>query len=132
MIKRLGGFRRNLRQEVNAKSKYYFYDTGIRNAVISQFNDVTKRDDVGKLFENYLFMERVKKCEYQEIWSNQYFWRTYDQQEIDLVEEHGGELYGYEFKWSGKEKGAPRSWTETYTNSHYQVINRDNYLEFIV
>jgi len=132
VIKRLDGFRRNLRQEVTAKSKYYFYDTGIRNAVISQFNDIGNRNDVGQLFENYVLMERTKKCAYQEIWTNQYFWRTYDQQEIDLIEEGGGQLHGYEFKWGGKEKRAPRSWTETYSHSHYQIINRDNYLDFIV
>jgi predicted AAA+ superfamily ATPase len=102
VIVRLGAFSRNLRQEVVSKSKYYFIDNGIRNAVIAQFNGLDQRNDLGALWENFMFIERLKYRAYHSLHANMYFWRTYEQQEIDLVEEHDGGLYGYEFKWSGK------------------------------
>jgi len=95
----LTGFSRNLRSEITKKNKYYFYDNGIRNAIISNFNDLSLRDDVGKLWENFLFMERLKKREYNHIYANAYFWRTWEKQEIDLIEEEGWKLHAYEFKW---------------------------------
>src|SRR3989344_5919643 len=93
------GFSRNLRKEISKKSKYYFYDIGIRNALINNFNPLHVRDDVGKLWENYLIIERLKFRAYTGLYANAYFWRTWDGQEIDLVEERGGKLFGYEFKW---------------------------------
>lgn len=84
------------------------------------------------LWENYVFIERLKKQEYQSISANNYFWRTYDQQEIDHVEEREGALFGYEFSWGERtKKKPPRAWLETYPNATYEVINRDNYLDFI-
>lgn len=127
----LRGYSRNLRSEVTKKSKYYFWDNGIRNAVINNFNDLNTRDDVGALWENYLVAERLKKQEYKKIYSNNYFWRTWNGQEIDWVEEREGKLYGYEFKWSNKKKIAPTKWTETYTNASFKLIHQDNFLEFV-
>lgn len=100
VIFRLGGFSRNLRGEVTSKAKYYFYDLGIRNALIAQFNGIDQRNDQGPLWENFALVERLKHRTYARIDANAYFWRTYDGQEIDLVEEREGQLYGYECKWS--------------------------------
>lgn len=131
VVFRLPGFSRNLRKEISKNARYYFYDTGIRNALINNFNTLHMRDDVGMLWENYVIMERIKRQEYLALSANNYFWRTYDQQEIDFVEERGGKLYGYEIKWK-KGSGKPaKAWLETYKNASYEIINRDNYLEFI-
>ena len=132
IIFNLRGFNRNLRKEVTKKSKYYFYDNGIRNAVISNFNNLELRNDIGSLWENFIFIERLKKRSYNGIYANPYFWRTWDQNEIDLVEERGGKLFGYEIKWPNKNVKPPGKWASTYSNSEFKVINRDNYLEFIV
>lgn len=127
------GFSRNLRKEVTKNSRYYFYDNGVRNAVINNFNLPNLRGDMGMLWENYLVMERLKKQAYAGIFSNNYFWRTYDQKEIDWVEEREGKLFGYEIKW-GKATGrrAPRDWVETYDNAGFQSINQENYLPFVL
>jgi len=130
VIIRVNGFSRNLRKEIVKNSRYYFYDNGIRNALINNFNDLNTRNDVGQLWENYIILERLKKRKYTQIFANQYFWRTYDQKEIDLVEERSGKLYGYECKWSKNPK-PPKEWLKTYKNAKYQIINRDNYLKFI-
>ena len=127
----LRGFSRNLRKEVTKKSKYYFYDIGIRNAIVSNFNPSSLRDDVGKLWENFIIMERIKKQEYEKIYSNNYFWRTWDGKEIDWVEEREGKLYGYELKWKPKGKKSPDEWAATYKNSEYIVISQNDYLKFI-
>lgn len=131
VIYNLRGFSRNLRKEIAKKSKYYFYDTGVRNAIIFNFNPLELRDDVGKLWENFIVMERLKKQSYKTIYANNYFWRTWDGKEIDFVEERGGRLYGYEFKWSGSSKKAGKEWNKFYPNALFEVINRDNYLKFI-
>jgi len=132
VVYRLGAFNRNLRQEITNKSKYYFLDNGIRNALIAQFNGLEQRNDIGQLWENFVFVERMKKRAYTPIYANIYFWRTYDQQEIDLVEEREGVLQGYEAKWSSK-KGlrSPRWWLKTYSNAEYKVITPENYLDFV-
>ncbi len=133
VIYRLNGFSRNLRQEVTNKSKYYFLDNGIRNALIVQFNGLDQRNDLGRLWENFMIVERLKYRAYLPLHANIYFWRTYQQQEIDLIEEHDGKLFGYEFKWS-QVKGVrpPSRWVETYHNSEFQVISPDNYLQFLL
>lgn len=132
VIVNIRGFSRNLRKEVTKTSKYYFYDNGIRNALINSFNLLDLRDDTGHLWENYLVIERIKKQEYQQIFSNNYFWRTYEKKEIDWVEEREGKLFGYEIKWSDKKKvKPPKDWIETYKNAEFEVINQENYLEFI-
>lgn len=127
----VGGFSRNLRKEVSKTSRYYFYDNGVRNAVIKNFNLLDSRDDTGQLWENYLFTERMKKRSYLNIDANYYFWRTYQQQEIDLVEERGGKLFGYEFKWSDKKVTAPSDWRKSYPEADFKIINQDNFLGFI-
>ncbi len=128
---RVDGFSRNLRKEVSKMSRYYFYDNGVRNAVIGNFNFLDKRNDVGQLWENFLFIERLKKREYKDIYANNYFWRTYDQKEIDLVEEREGKLYGFEFKWGEKKSKPPKEWLENYDNAEFKVINKENYLDFV-
>ena len=133
VIRSLGGFSRNLRKEVTTKKKYYFLDVGIRNALISQFNSFDNRDDIGALFENFCFMERIKKHEYEEYYGNHYFWRTYDGQEIDFVEEYDGKLSTFECKFSEKKQPSPpKEWSSSYSKSSFSVVNRKNYLDFIL
>jgi len=132
VLYRVYGFSRNLRQEISNKSKYYFYDNGIRNALIAQFNDLDQRNDTGQLWENFVFIERMKRRAYAHIYANDYFWRTYQGQEIDLLEEREGNLFGFEMKWSTRKAAAPpKLWRETYPNAPYQVVTPDNYLDFI-
>jgi len=133
VIVRVNGFSRNLRQEITKKAKYYFLDNGIRNAVIAQFNEVDQRNDVGQLWENFVLMERLKRRTYFPLFGNMYFWRTYDQQEIDLVEEREGKLFAYECKWSERKRvGPPKKWTETYPEAEFAVITPANYLDFVL
>lgn len=127
----LYGFSRNLRKEYTKTPRYYFWDNGIRNAVISNYNFLNTRDDVGKLWENYCLSERLKKTSYEQIIGNRYFWRTYDQKEIDLIEERGGKLYGFEFKWKEDKVKPPKDFMNSYPGSEYRVVNKDNYLDFI-
>lgn len=127
----LRGYSRNLRKEINKKSKYYFLDNGIRNAVISSFNPLNMRDDVGKLWENFLVVERIKKQNYQKIYANNYFWRTWEQKEVDFVEEREGKLFGFEFKYSPDKTKVPVEFLSTYPNATIEIINPENYLDFI-
>ncbi|MDZ7341489.1 MAG: ATP-binding protein [candidate division KSB1 bacterium] len=131
IIKKVGGFYRNLRKEVIKTNRYYFCDNGIRNALINNFNYLDSRDDVGMLWENFILNERLKRNTYQRHYANYYFWRTYDRKEIDFVEEYGGELWGYEFKWGEKSSTAPKDWIETYVSAHFETINRSNFLDFV-
>lgn len=127
----LRGYSRNLREEVTKKAKYYFYDPGMRNAVIENFNALDLRNDVGQLWENYVFMERKKYREYKRAQANEFFWRTWTGQEIDLVEEHGGQLQGYEFKWGDKPAKSPADWQKTYPNATWELISPKNYHDFV-
>jgi predicted AAA+ superfamily ATPase len=131
VIYRLSGFSRNLRKEITKSPRYYFTDNGIRNAVIQNFNPINLRNDLGEIWENYILAERMKRREYLRESCSAYFWRTYDKKEIDLVEEHMGELHGYEVKWGKTSKKAPRDWRVNYPTAGFQIVNRDNYLEFI-
>ena len=132
VIIRLAGFSRNMRQEVTSKFKYYFMDNGIRNSIIAQFNGLDQRNDIGLLWENFIFMERLKHRTYSSLYANMYFWRTYDQQEIDLVEERDGGLFGYECKWSAsKNVLPPRAWIANYPDADFRVIHPQNYMDFI-
>ena len=126
------GYSRNLRKEITKKSKYYFYDNGIRNAIISNFNQINLRDDVGKLWENFLVTERLKWQEYKPMGANNYFWRTWEGQEVDWVEEREGKLFGYEFKWTNRKSKAPKLWLGTYRNAEYKEVNASNYLDFLI
>lgn len=126
------GFSRNLRKEITKKSKFYFFDNGVRNAIISNFNPLEHRNDIGLLWENFLFIERMKKRAYQDIFANIYFWRTWDQKEIDLIEERNGKLFGYEFTWqAAHKKTAPRDFIDAYPGARYEVITKANFLNFI-
>ncbi len=126
------GFSRNLRKEIVKSSRWYFYDNGIRNAVINNFNTLALRNDVGGLWENYLAYERIKKQQYLKIKTKNYFWRTYDQQELDWLEEKGEKLEGFEFKWSESKKvKIPTAFAKAYPDAAFEVINKSNYLDFI-
>ena len=132
VIKKISGFSRNLRNEIANKAKYFFIDNGVRNAVISQFNLLDERDDQGMLFENFLVSERIKKLTYESFYGNIYFWRTYDGQEIDLVEEKDGQINGYEMKWGRKPPKIPKDWLTYYPKAGFEVITRENYLDFLL
>ena len=132
IIVNIRGYSSNLRKEVSQTSRYYFWDNGVRNSVINNFNPPDTRNDMGMLWENFCVIERMKKQAYQKIYANNYFWRTYDRQEVDLVEERDGQLYGFEFKWNpGKKIKAPKSFLGTYNNAHFKVIHPDNFLDFL-
>ena len=126
----LRGFSRNLRNEMTKKAKYYFFDTGIRNALIANFNPPALRNDIGQLWENFLLMERIKRQAYRALPVNHYFWRTWQAQEIDLVEEREGRLFAYEFKWAGKRR-VPGKFREAYPEAAFEIVNRENYQPFV-
>jgi len=128
----LGAFSRNLRKEIYKKEKYYYWDLGLRNAIINNFNDLESRDDLGKIWENFLISERMKSSHYQERFCNFYFWRTYDGQEIDLIEEKDGKIFAFEMKYGSKKRRLPRKFQDAYKNSEFCIINQENYLEFLV
>ena len=115
-------------------SKYYFYDLGIRNTLISNFNDLDTRNDQGQLWENFLILERIKQNAYTNTTVNYYFWRTYDQKEIDLIEEYGGKLYGYEFKWKSAmiKKSTRQEFLKAYPNSELSTISQENFEDFLL
>ena len=125
------GFSRNLRHEITSKSKYYFGDNGIRNAIISNFNGLKLRNDQGELWENFVFTERLKKRSYAEIFANTYFWRTWERQEIDLVEEREGRLFGYEAKWKHAKLKSPVQWKQNYPEAVFDTISPENFLNFV-
>lgn len=131
IIINIRGFSRNLRKEISKTSKYYFIDLGLRNALIRNFNPLSLRSDKGAIFENFCIVERIKFFVNKRGVANFYFWRTYDQKEIDLVEERDGRLYGFEFKYSKEKIKIPKEFLQTYPNSQIQIINQDNYLDFI-
>lgn len=132
VIFRLGAFSRNLRKELTKARKIYFYDNGIRNAVIRNYAPLALRQDKGALWENFLISERLKYLQSRRMFSNQYFWRTHDRQEIDYIEDRDGMLYAYEFKWSEKAKSKfPAIFLNTYPQHFTKVINRENFETFI-
>ncbi|HLF47544.1 MAG TPA: AAA family ATPase [Chitinophagaceae bacterium] len=128
------GFSRNLRKEIVKTKRWYFYDNGIRNAVIANFQSLNMRDDKGMLWENYMAGERLKFQHYNSMAVNNYFWRTHDMQEIDWVEERNGKLYGYEFKFAepARKMKAPGAWRENYPTAAFKVIHKNNFEEFIL
>lgn len=134
VIYRLGGFSRNLRNEVTRSGKWYFYDNGIRNAVIGNFQPLTSRTDVGMLWENYMISERLKLNNNLGWHNRYYFWRTYAQNEVDLIEEReSGSLSAYEFKWGNKHPAVPAAFAKGYPDATFTVVSRQNYLtDFIL
>jgi len=132
VIKKVRGFSKNLRNEISKKSKFYFYDNGIRNAVISQFNGLESRDDIGRLWENFVFTELMKKSGIEQSLDTFYFWRTHTGQEIDIVKETAGALFAIECKWSKETANTPSLWKDNYKNSKFEVINKTNYLDYLL
>jgi uncharacterized protein len=131
IIFRLEPFSRNLRNEIKSSRKIYFYDNGIRNAIISNYNPLSIRQDTGALWENFLISERKKCLEYNEVSAASYFWRTTQKQEIDYIEERGGEILSWEFKWNPKAKAkVSKTFTNTYL-SETKVIHRENFEDFL-
>ena len=127
IIFRLGSFSRNLRNELKNSRKIYFYDNGIRNALIGNFSQVENRTDVGALFENYAIAERMKRKEYLMDYARSWFWRNANKQEIDYIEEKDDKIHAYELKWNPRRKAsAPLSFRNAYPNADFTVINRDN------
>lgn len=133
VIFRVNGFSRNLRKEITKNNRYYFYDNGVRNALIQNYNALNLRDDVGQLWENYIVSERMKINHYHKRHVNSYFWRTYDQKEIDIIEESAGVLSGFEIKWARENvaRSTLDEFLDTYPNSTLQLINRENFAEFL-
>ncbi|MFN0174603.1 MAG: ATP-binding protein [Saprospiraceae bacterium] len=131
VIFRLSGFSRNLRKEMVKMDKIYFYDLGVRNALIENYNPLASRQDIGQLWENFLMVERLKTSSYHFHYTNRYFWRTQTGAELDYVEEYGGQLHGFEFKWGTVNAPAPKTWGETYPTASYQCINPSNFMGFV-
>jgi uncharacterized protein len=132
IIHRVGGFSRNLRKEITKNSKWYFFDNGIRNILIANLNPIELRNDMGELWENYIISERIKHQQYTGMIVNNYFWRTYDQQEIDWIEERQGNLFSYEFKWNSKKQfSPPRGWLHSYPDAKHLVITPENYTDWL-
>jgi predicted AAA+ superfamily ATPase len=131
VIFKLRAFSRNLRKEINKKNKIYFYDLGVRNSLVANFNPLSLRSDVGPLWENFCLVERLKSHQAQGLVCHRYFWRTHDQKEIDYLEESGGRLRGFEFKWQKKEVIQPREFLTTYPGSSVSLVNRENYQAFL-
>lgn len=132
VIFKLTGFSRNLRKEVTKMNKYYFHDLGVRNAVIDNLHMMEDRNDQGQLWENFLVNERLKRNAYKKHFVTSHFWRIYSGSEIDYIEEGGGQLQGYEFKWKAGKARKPLVWEETYSEADWHLINRDNWLDFIL
>lgn len=132
VVYRISGFNRNLRKEIVKNNRWYFYDNGVRNALIQNFNKLDLRADVGELWENYLAAERIKFQNYTQLHCTNYFWRTYDQQELDWVETEGDTIRSYEFKYNlNKSPKAPIGWKNAYPEASFEVIHSGNYLEWI-
>lgn len=136
IVKRLTSFSRNLRNEIKKNFKVYFIDIGLRNSIIQNYNPIElRKNDIGSIFENIFLMEKMKKDTYFKEFKNYYFWRTYDQKEIDLVEEYGGQLHAFECKYSDKKnmsKATKRTFLETYPNSEINIVTKNNYLDFLL
>ena len=129
----VSAFSRNLRKEIVKGKKWYFYDNGLRNILIGNMNPIALRNDIGALWENYIISERIKYQKYNRMLVYNFFWRTYDQQEIDWVEDRGGILHGYEFKWNPKRNAkAPIAWKNAYPDSTFEFIHSENYLDWVV
>ncbi len=133
IVFRLGAYRRNLRTELKKSRKIYFYDNGIRNALIANFQQADLRQDMGALWENFMVAERMKYNAYHQHWVNRFFWRTTAQQEVDYLEEGDGQLSAYEFKWATHTKGKiTKAFTNAYPGANTQIITPENFEEFVM
>lgn len=132
VIYRLGAFSTNQRNEVSKAGKWYFYDNGIRNSIIGNFNPIALRQDIGQLWEAYLIGERIKQNHYLKLNKEFYFWRVYRGKEIDLIEVNENLINAFEFKWGDKVPKVPIAFANNYANANYNVVNKKNYLDFIL
>lgn len=133
IVFKLPAYSRNLRNEIKKGKKYYFYDNGVRNALINNFVPLDMRLDKGALWENFLVAERMKYNAYTGRYVNAFFWRTTDQAEIDYIEEVDGYLHSFEFKWSEARKAKlPKSFQSAYPEHSFTVVNKDNFTEFVM
>ncbi|PCI25164.1 ATPase [Candidatus Peregrinibacteria bacterium] len=132
IVFRLPPLSRNIRSELKKLRKIYFYDTGMRNALINNLNPLSLRNDTGALWENFLISERKKQNHYSDNFVNSYFWRTHQQQEIDYIEEKNSSFIASEFKWGKKKALFPKIFLENYKNATTQLVNRDNWMDFIL
>jgi len=133
IVFRLGSLSRNLRNELKKSRKFYFYDNGLRNAVINQFSPVALRQDIGALWENFVVSERVKYLAYREINCNRYFWRTHAQQEVDYIEERNGQMNAYEFKWNAHTKARfPKTFLDAYPGTEAHILTPENFQAFLL
>jgi len=131
VLQQIKGFCKNLKKEITKSSRWYFWDNGVRNAIIGDFRNISFRNDVGELWENYLMMERLKKNKYERNYKETYFWRTYDQQEIDCIEIKNQEIEAFEFKWGNKKANIPKVFAAAYPEAKFTVVSKENYLDFI-
>ncbi len=127
----LNGFSRNQRKEYTKSPRYYFWDNGIRNVIVSNFNPINQRDDIGKLWENYWISERLKYIDYSETYCNKFFWRTYDQKEVDYLEVTDKQITGFEIKWGDAKSRNFNHFLKSYPEAKLHLINKDNYLDFL-
>lgn len=133
IIFKVKGFSRNLRKEITKSNRWYFYDNGIRNAIIGNHKRISMRQDIGDLWENYIISERIKFQHYTKMNVRNYFWRTYDQQEIDWVEERADELDAFEIKWNSKNKPrVPGAWKRAYPEATFTIVNNRNFTDWIL
>ncbi len=132
VIKKVRAYSTNKRSEISMKNKYYFLDNGVLNACIKNFNKIEDRNDIGALFENFIFMELYKKSIIENKNENFYFWKTKNDKEMDIVIENAGKLKGIECKWNEKAKHSGKLWQETYKDAEYIIINSENYLDFLI
>lgn len=132
IVYKVNGLYRNMRNELKKSKKIFFYDNGIRNAIIANFNMPENRNDTGALWENYLFSERMKHTHYNDIYLNRYFWRSKTKQEIDLIEEREGLLYAFEMKWNPNASYRfPKAFTESYPDHRTEIVSTSNYDQFV-
>ncbi len=132
VIYRIGAYSKNLRNEITRKAKYFFFDNGIRNGIIHQFNSLDLRNDTGQLWENFMMSERQKYLQQKRLYVNRFFWRSYRQNEIDYIEESNNHLTAFEFKWGKSSPALPKEFTELYGTVDFHTINRENYLDFVL
>lgn len=132
IIYTVSGFSRNRDNEITKMKKWYFVDNGIRNAIINSFNPLNMREDVGKLWEGYLNSERIKMLNYKEKSVLDYFWRTHTKQEIDRIEEANEQLKAFEYKWGKGKTKIPPEFAKSYPKATFEIINQENYLDFIL
>lgn len=132
VIYRMPGFSKNLRKEITKNKKIYFYDIGVRNALIENFTAPNNRPDIGHIWENFIVSERIKRNSYLRAHLNSFFWRTYTGAELDYVEQGAGQLLGVEIKWGNKIVKAPKSWIENYKGADFRTVNSTNYQDFVL